>query len=44
LNISPETVKTHIKNALVKFNLRTKQELKQSLAGWDFSYWGKLQP
>ena len=44
LNISPETVKTHIRNALVKFNLRTKQDLKQSLAGWDFSAWGKLQP
>ena len=42
LNISPETVKTHIRNALVKFNLRTKQDLKQSLAGWDFSAWGKL--
>ena len=42
LNVSPETVKTHIRNALVKFNLRTKQDLKQSLAGWDFSAWGKL--
>jgi DNA-binding CsgD family transcriptional regulator len=44
LNISPETVKTHIKNALVKFNLRTKQDLKQSLADWDFNAWGKHQP
>jgi len=44
LNISPETVKTHIRNTLVKINLRTKQDLKQSLAGWDFSAWGKIKP
>ena len=41
LNISPETVKTHLRNVLIKFDLRTKQELKQALAGWDFSAWGK---
>ena len=44
LNISPETVKTHIRNVLYKFSLHNKQELKQSLAGWDFSAWGKPMP
>lgn len=44
LNISPETVKTHIRNVLYKFSLHNKQELRQSLTGWDFSAWGKLKP
>ncbi len=44
LNISPETVKTHIRNVLYKFDLHNKQELKQSLSGWNFSAWGKLKP
>jgi DNA-binding NarL/FixJ family response regulator len=39
LVISPETVKTHVSNLLRKFDLRTRQELRQSLAGWDFSAW-----
>jgi DNA-binding CsgD family transcriptional regulator len=39
LVISPETVKTHVGNLLRKFGLRTRQELRQSLAGWDFSAW-----
>ena len=39
LNISPQTVKTHLRNVLVKFNFRTRFELKLSLQGWDFSYW-----
>lgn len=40
LNISPETVKTHLRNALVKFNLHTRSELRMLLQGWDFSAWG----
>jgi DNA-binding CsgD family transcriptional regulator len=39
LSISPETVKTHLRNVLIKFNLRTRSELKLSLKGWDFSAW-----
>jgi DNA-binding CsgD family transcriptional regulator len=40
LEISPETVKTHVHNVLVKFNVRRRQALRQMLAGWDFSQWG----
>jgi DNA-binding CsgD family transcriptional regulator len=39
LVVSPETVKTHVRNVLRKFGLRTRQELRQALAGWDFSAW-----
>ena len=40
LNISPETVKSHVRNILYKFNARSKQELRQALSQWDFSAWG----
>ncbi len=39
LVISPETVKTHVRNVLHKFGLRSKAELRQTLAEWDFSAW-----
>lgn len=39
LEISPQTVKTHVRNTLAKFNLRRRQDLRQMLAGWDFSAW-----
>jgi DNA-binding CsgD family transcriptional regulator len=39
LSISPETVKTHLRNVLIKFNLHTRSELKLSLQRWDFSAW-----
>jgi DNA-binding CsgD family transcriptional regulator len=39
LGISAETVKTHLRNALTKFNLRTRSELGQLLSDWDFSEW-----
>ncbi|MFL7892012.1 MAG: response regulator transcription factor [Anaerolineales bacterium] len=39
LMISPETVKTHIRNVLAKFNLHSKNELRQNLSEWDFSAW-----
>jgi DNA-binding CsgD family transcriptional regulator len=39
LRISPETVKTHVYNTLLKFNLRRRTELQQLLADWDFSAW-----
>lgn len=39
LNISPETVKTHVHRLLEKAGVRTRFELRQALAGWDFSAW-----
>jgi len=39
LGISAETVKTHLRNALTKFNLRTRSELSLLLSDWDFSEW-----
>ncbi len=39
LGISAETVKTHLHNALVKFNLHSRSELRLLLSGWDFSAW-----
>jgi DNA-binding CsgD family transcriptional regulator len=39
LGISPETVKTHVRNVLVKFNLHSKTELRLALSTWDFSAW-----
>lgn len=42
LHISPETVKTHVRNALFKFGLHSKAELRMLLEGWDFSAWDKL--
>ena len=39
LMISPETVKTHMRNVLAKFNLRRKSELRKLLEDWDFSAW-----
>ena len=39
LGISEETIKTHMQNALVKFHLHGKSQLRMVLAGWDFSAW-----
>lgn len=39
LVISPATVKTHLRNAKRKFGLRSKLELRNALADWDFSDW-----
>lgn len=39
LGLSPETVKTHSRNLLAKFDLRNRSELRKALAGWDFSAW-----
>lgn len=41
LSISPETVKTHLRNVLLKFNLQNRTELRLSLKTWDFSAWNK---
>ncbi len=42
LVLSHETVKTHVRNVLYKFDLRSKAELRQALADWDFSAWQNL--
>lgn len=39
LSLSPETIKTHIRNILFKFRVNSKAELRHILAGWDFSGW-----
>lgn len=44
LNISIETVKTHVRNILVKFNLHGKAEIRKVLDEWDFSEWEKGNP
>ena len=44
LSISPETVKSHVRNVLYKFNLHNKQELKLALEEWDFSAWASPHP
>jgi RNA polymerase sigma factor (sigma-70 family) len=38
LVISPETVKTHLRNATKKFGFRRRAELRKMLAGWTFMH------
>jgi DNA-binding CsgD family transcriptional regulator len=46
LVVSPETVKTHVRHILRKFNLSSRRELCRLLADWDFIPWlsGKWAP
>ena len=39
LSLSPETIKTHVRNVLLKFDVKSKAELRHILADWDFSGW-----
>jgi DNA-binding CsgD family transcriptional regulator len=39
LVISPETVKSHIKRVLYKFDLHSKDELRMLMTDWDFGAW-----
>lgn len=39
LGVSPETIKTHVRHILRKFETGSKAELRQTLADWDFSAW-----
>ncbi len=39
LSISPNTVKTHIKNLLAKFHVNSKLELRHQLVSVDFTEW-----
>lgn len=41
LGIAPDTVKTHARNLLTKFGVRSRNDLREILADWDFSAWGK---
>jgi len=44
MGVSEETVKTHMQNALVKFHLHGKSQLRTVLEHWDFSAWDKKSP
>jgi len=37
--ISPETVKYHLHNILLKYKLKSRTQLQQLLREWDFSAW-----
>jgi len=39
--ISPNTVKTHLRNVLQKFDVNSKAELQVLLASWDFRGWDR---
>jgi DNA-binding NarL/FixJ family response regulator len=39
LNVTRETVKSHMSNTLGKFGFSSRAELKVMLRGWDFSAW-----
>jgi DNA-binding CsgD family transcriptional regulator len=43
LGISVQTVKTHVRNVLYKFDLHSKTELRLALSEWDFSAWRNQQ-
>ena len=43
LGVSPGTVKGYMRQALVKFNAHSKEQLRLLLTQWDFSAWGKPQ-
>lgn len=39
LNISPETVKAHVRAIYLKCGLHSRKQLRQFFTGWDFSAW-----
>ena len=39
LEVSPETIKTHVRHILHKYAVSNKAELRQVLDDWDFSAW-----
>ena len=41
LSISPDTVKSHVRNLLAKFELHRKSDLRILLSDWDFTGWEK---
>ena len=40
LSVSPETIKGYVRQALVKWNAHSKNELRLLLEQWDFSDYG----
>ncbi len=42
LYISPETVKYHLHNILIKYKLKSRTQLQQTLKEWDFSAWEQV--
>ena len=43
LVLSPETVKTHVRHILRKFNLNSRRDLRNILSDWDLSRWLRLE-
>ena len=41
LSLAEGTIKTHLRNALQKFKLRSKSQIYLVLENWDFSEWDK---
>lgn len=41
LGLSVETIRSHSRNAQLKFNVHSKTALRLSLSNWDFSEWEK---
>jgi DNA-binding CsgD family transcriptional regulator len=41
--ISTNTVKSHIRSVLAKFNVNSKADLRKALADWDFTAWLEAQ-
>ena len=39
MSISPNTVKSHVKNVLIHFKVNSKAELRDLLSDWDFTDW-----
>ena len=39
LVLSPETIKTHVRHILHKFDLNSRQDLRNLLVEWDFNHW-----
>ncbi len=39
LVLSPETIKTHVRHILRKFNISSRRELRRLLADWDLTPW-----
>ena len=39
LVLSPETIKTHVRHILRKFDLNSRQDLRNLLADWNFDRW-----
>jgi DNA-binding CsgD family transcriptional regulator len=43
MNVTKATVKFHVRNALQKYGVETRSQLRQLLKEWDFSAWDNQQ-